>query len=59
MAARLESLSTGNDVVISSSIYEDAEVQEFMRAENFSAEPFEIMLKGFDEQRFELWRVSR
>ncbi len=59
MAARLESLSTGNDVVISNSIYEDAEVQEFMRVENLRAEPFEITLKGFDEQRFELWRVSK
>ncbi|MFN2498534.1 MAG: adenylate/guanylate cyclase domain-containing protein [Pyrinomonadaceae bacterium] len=59
MAARLESLSTGNDVVISNSIYEDAEVQEFMRVENLRAEPFEIMLKGFDEERFELWRVRR
>ena len=59
MAARLESLSTGNDVVISNAIYEDAEVQEFMRVENLLAEPFEITLKGFDEQQFELWRVSK
>ncbi len=59
MAARLESLSTGNDVVISHTIYEDGEVQEFVRAENLRAEPFEIMLKGFDEERFALWRVSK
>ena len=59
MAARLEALSTGDDVVISHAIYDDAEVQELMRSENLQAAPFEIMLKGFDEERFELWRVSR
>ncbi|MBA2705055.1 MAG: hypothetical protein H0U60_14535 [Blastocatellia bacterium] len=59
MAARLESLSTGDDVVISHAIYDDAEVCELMRAENLQAAPFEIMLKGFDEERFELWRVSK
>ena len=46
-------------MVISHAIYDDAEVQELMRSENLQAAPFEIMLKGFDEERFELWRVSR
>ncbi len=59
MAARLESLSTGDDVVISHAIYDDAEVRELIRAENLQATPFEMMLKGFDEERFELWRVSK
>jgi adenylate cyclase len=59
MAARLESLSTGDDVVISHAIYDDAEVRELIRAENLQATPFEMMLKGFDEERFELWRISR
>jgi class 3 adenylate cyclase len=59
MAARLESLSTGDDVVISHAIYDDAEVGEFMRAENLQAAQFEVMLKGFDEERFALWRISR
>lgn len=59
MAARLEALSTGDDVVISHAIYDDAEVRELLRAENLQATPFEIMLKGFDEERFELWRVSK
>jgi class 3 adenylate cyclase len=59
MAARLESLSTGDDVVISRAIYDDAEVRELIRAENLQATPFEMMLKGFDEERFELWRISR
>jgi class 3 adenylate cyclase len=59
MAARLESLSTGDDVVISRAIYEDAEVRELLSAEKLQAIPFEIRLKGFDEERFELWRVSK
>ncbi|HBB88362.1 MAG TPA: hypothetical protein DC047_12175 [Blastocatellia bacterium] len=59
MAARLEALSTGDDVVISHAIYDDGEVRELLRAENLQAAPFEIMLKGFDEERFELWRVSK
>jgi class 3 adenylate cyclase len=59
MAARLESLSTGNDVIISQALYEDPEVREFLANENLQAKPFEMSLKGFQEERFELWRVSK
>lgn len=59
MAARLEGLSTGNDVIISRALYDDAEVREFIAAENLQATPFEMLLKGFQEERFELWRISR
>lgn len=59
MAARLESLSTGNDVIISRALYDDPEVRALMAEENLVANPFEITLKGFEEERFELWRVSR
>jgi len=59
MAARLESLSTGNDVIISRALYDDAEVREFIAAENLQATPFAMLLKGFQEERFELWRISR
>ncbi len=59
MAARLECLSSGSDVIISGSVYEDARVQELIEAGNFSAEPFAMSLKGFEDERFELWRVSR
>jgi len=59
MAARLEGLSTGSDVIISRAIYDDAEVREWLCAENLSAEPFDMSLKGFDEERFELWRVGK
>jgi class 3 adenylate cyclase len=59
MAARLESLSTGNDVIISRALYDDPEVREFIAAQNLRDIPFEMLLKGFQEERFELWRVSR
>ncbi len=61
MAARLEGLSTGHDVIISRSIYDDPDVQELIKSTdtNLQAVPFEILLKGFDEERFELWRVGR
>lgn len=60
MAARLEGLSTGGDVVVSPSVYADLEVAEMLeKPENhLSAEPFEMMLKGFDEERFRLWRIK-
>ncbi len=59
MAARLEGLSTGNDVIISRTVYEDTEVRELLDSEDFSAAQFEMELKGFADERFELWRVSK
>jgi class 3 adenylate cyclase len=59
MAARLEGLSSGYDVIISRSVYDDAEVREWLESEPLVAAPFEINLKGFEEQRFELWRVGK
>ena len=59
MAARLEGLSTGNDVIISGTVYEDAEVREMIGSnETLEAASFEMELKGFAEQRFTLWRVK-
>ncbi len=59
MAARLECLSSGSDVIISGSVYEDTKVRELIEAEGFSVEPFAMTLKGFENESFELWRVSR
>ena len=59
MAARLEGLSSGVDVIISRSVYEDAKVREFIMSEGLSAEEFDMTLKGFESERFELWRVSK
>lgn len=57
MAARLEGLSTGADVIISQTVYEDKKVRELLEAQGLSAVEFDMALKGFEE-RFELWRVS-
>jgi class 3 adenylate cyclase len=61
MAARLEGQSTGDDVVISTAVYSDPEVRELFNdpSNGFSARRFEIPLKGFDAEHFELWRVTK
>jgi len=60
MAARLEGLSTGNDVIISRAVHDDPEVREMIDSPGgeLTAERFEIPLKGFDAEQFELWRVG-
>jgi len=52
LAARLVSLSTGADVVVSGAVLADPEVAEL----DLRREPLEASLKGFDESP-ELWRV--
>jgi adenylate cyclase len=59
MAARLEGLSSGADVIISRSVFEDAKVRELIESEDLATEEFDMALKGFEYERFELWRVSR
>ncbi|MGB9181789.1 MAG: DUF5939 domain-containing protein [Pyrinomonadaceae bacterium] len=61
MASRLEGLSTGRDVIISAAVRSDPEVAAMLAQEEneLTAERFEMMLKGFDEEQFELWRVAR
>ena len=61
LAARLEGQSTGDDVVISNAIYSDPAVREYLSDpdQGLSATTFEIPLKGFDEEKFNLWRVTR
>jgi len=61
MAARLEGQSTGDDVVISSAVYSDPQVRDLLGDPNegFSATRFEMPLKGFDEEQFELWRITK
>jgi class 3 adenylate cyclase len=58
MAARLEGLSTGHDVIISGSVYEDTKVRELLEQKRLAAVEFDMSLKGFDNERFELWRIS-
>jgi class 3 adenylate cyclase len=59
MAARLEGLSTGNDVIISRALYDDPEVRALVNSGEVEATSFEVELKGFEKERFELWRVER
>ena len=61
LAARLEGQSNGNDVVVSPIVYSDPEIREMLLnpMNQLWAEPFEMSLKGFAEERFELWRVMR
>ena len=61
MAARLEGQSTGDDVVISTAVYADPEVRDLLSdpGNGFSATRFEMPLKGFDKEQFELWRVTK
>ena len=69
IAARLETLSTGRDVIISNAISTDAEVLELLAgahteadtapADMLQVENFESNLKGFGTERFKLWRVTR
>jgi class 3 adenylate cyclase len=60
LAARLEALSSGGDVVISAVVHDDPEVSGVLHGPDSKllAEPFEMKLKGFDEESFKLWRVS-
>src|SRR5947209_20404438 len=60
IAARLEPLSSGQDIIISTAVRDDPKVTAMIEApENgLQLEPVEAMLKGFDEERIELWRVT-
>ena len=60
LAARLEGQSTGCDIVLSNAVYSDPAVRQFLAASgiNLAANRFEIPLKGFDEETFELWRIT-
>ena len=59
MAARLEGLSNGSDVIISRAIFDDASVADLLNSGEFEASPFEMSLKGFEEEQIELWRVRK
>lgn len=61
LAARLEGQSTGCDIVISNAVYSDPAVRQLINegANDLITARFLIPLKGFDEEEFELWRVTR
>ena len=59
LASRLEGLSSGNDVIISQSVFEDASVDDLLSTGEYATSQFQATLKGFEEEQAELWRVSR
>jgi adenylate cyclase len=59
IAARLDALSSGGEVVISDAIACDPEVMALMLEEGITAEPFDAKLKGFDSESFRLWRIAK
>jgi class 3 adenylate cyclase len=58
LAARLEGLSSGSDVIVSRTLYDDPDFARLLEAGKFSAEAFDMSVKGFDDECFELWRVK-
>ncbi|MFN8528340.1 MAG: DUF5939 domain-containing protein [Anaerolineae bacterium] len=59
MAARLEMLSKGDDLVMTPDVYFDPEVVEFFgRTSEHEVYPFSAALKGFGDKSYELWRVN-
>ncbi|HEY0077202.1 MAG TPA: DUF5939 domain-containing protein [Pyrinomonadaceae bacterium] len=61
IAARLEPLSDGTDIVISSAVRDDPQVASMLDEEtgDLALEPLETALKGFEAERFALWRVRK
>jgi class 3 adenylate cyclase len=58
-AARIVSLSSGGDLVVSGAVREDPEVAQLIASGGLDAEPIEAELRGFENARFELWRLRR
>ena len=61
IAARLEPLSNGSDIVISSAVRDDPKVAAMLAdADNqLHIEPVEASLKGLEQERIEIWRVTQ
>lgn len=59
LAARMVELSTGEDRIVSESVFRDPEVSSMLEVSNWQANPFHAALKGFDQDEFHLWRVRK
>ncbi|MBM3926600.1 MAG: hypothetical protein FJ320_11595 [SAR202 cluster bacterium] len=59
IAARLQRYSSGDDVIVSEAVRRDPEVEQWLSASRAGVQvmPFEAEIKGFDDQRFPLWRI--
>lgn len=58
MAARLTGLSTGEDLVLSEEVYDDARVAAWLAERNSSSVAFRAAIRGFGSHEFLLWRVT-
>jgi class 3 adenylate cyclase len=58
IAARLDKLSHGGDVVISDAMRADPEVGELLGVRGLTAERFRETIRGVEDLDFELWRVK-
>jgi class 3 adenylate cyclase len=58
-AARLVSFSSGEDVVVSDAVRDDPEVAALIADDAYQVERLEASLKGFDDEAFVLYRVTR
>ena len=60
LAARLESLSSGKDLVISDKIKKDPGVSEYLKKlRNLNVVPFTAQIKGFEGVDYKLWKVEK
>jgi class 3 adenylate cyclase len=59
LAARLVELSSGEDMILAESVFRDQEVAAALTASHLQADRFIALLKGFDQEEFQLWRVTR
>ena len=58
VAARLEGLSSGGDLIISDTVRNDPEVLELLQASNLVTESFAATLKGLGTDQIRVWRVT-
>lgn len=59
IAARLEGLSSGTDIIISDAVYRDAQVKDWLECQNdLTIAGFEAKLKGFEGEQFDVYRVN-
>jgi class 3 adenylate cyclase len=58
LAARLVPLSSGTDIVVSDTVVSDPEIDDLMSGGRVIVEPLQATLKGFEEERFQLWRLT-
>jgi class 3 adenylate cyclase len=59
IASRLEGLSHGQDVIVSSAVHDDPGVQELLadQGRGLLAEPLAGTLKGLENEPISMWRV--